>query len=363
MTSQVAGASAADVDTSSAGADIEVLAIGADRRAEWDEYVRSASGAELYHDYRWRELITDVFRHETLYLAARAGGRILGVLPLVRLKSRLFGDFMVSMPFVNYGGVVADTPRARSALLDAAVRNGLEAGVGHIELRGRDAALLDWPERDDKVTMLLDLPDSADALWSGFKPKLRAQIRRPQKEGAVACSGGIELLDEFYAVFARNMRDLGTPVYSKRFFAAVLEKFEDESKLHVVRLGGKPVAAGLVLAHRSVLEIPWASSLREVSRTSVNMLLYWSVLEDAANRGFSRFDFGRSTKGSGTHRFKLQWGAKEQQLRWHYWLPAGRSMPRLSPSNPKYRGAIALWRKLPVPVANLLGPHIVRNLP
>jgi serine/alanine adding enzyme len=309
-------------------------------------------------------VIERVFGRETLYLLARdAGGAVRGVLPLVQLKSRLFGNFLVSVPYFNYGGVLADSSGARRALLAAAIGVARERGAGHIELRHRDEPEVDWPVREDKVSMLLDLPDTEEALWRSFTSKLRAQIRRPEKEGAVTRQGGAELVGDFYAVFARNMRDLGTPVYPKGFFETIVSTFPGEAKLFVVDLEGKPVAAGLTLAHGSTLEIPWASSLREANPFGVNMLLYWSVLRDATRRGFGRFDFGRCSEGSGTHKFKRQWGAAEAPLSWHYWLPAGEAIPRLTPRNPKYRAAIALWRKLPVPVANVLGPRIVKNLP
>jgi serine/alanine adding enzyme len=334
------------------------------RQTEWREYVERAAGAELYHDHRWRSLIEGLFGHRAYYLfAADGSGRFRGVLPLLRLKSRLFGDFLVSLPYVNYAGVLADSTAARDALLAEAARLAQELELAHVELRHRGEPSLEWPHRDDKVTMLLDLPGSGDALWKRFKPKLRAQIRRAEKAGAEAGHGGPELLDDFYAVFARNMRDLGTPVYPKRFFAAILETFPRETRIVVVRLSGRPVAAAFLLSHRDRLEIPWASSLREHNPAGVNMLLYWSVLEYAADASFRTFDFGRSSRDSGTYRFKAQWGAEPQPLRWHYWLPQGRELPRLNPSNPKYRAAISLWRRLPVPVANLLGPGIVKNLP
>lgn len=333
-------------------------------RADWDTFVAAAPAAELYHDYRWRALIAEVFGHGSHYLLARESShRVRGVLPLVRMTSRMFGDFLVSMPYLNYGGILADSDGATVALLSEAQKLAADLGVEHVELRHRGRPSLDLPVRDDKVTMNLTLPPDADALWASFKGKLRSQIRRPEKAGASVRQGGAELAADFYAVFARNMRDLGTPVYPRRFFDGVLAKFPEQARIFVVDLAGRPVAAGLVLIHRSTAEIPWASSLREANHESVNMMLYWSVLRDAIQRGLKRFDFGRSSRDSGTYRFKAQWGAEPEQLLWHYWLPAGRPLPRLTPNNPKYRAAIAIWRKLPMPVANFLGPRIVRNLP
>jgi serine/alanine adding enzyme len=211
--------------------------------------------------------------------------------------------------------------------------------------------------------MLLDLPGSADELWKQFGAKLRAQIRRPQKEGATCVAGGAELLPEFYAVFSENMRDLGTPVYPVRFFARILGFLPDATRLFVVRWNGAPVAAALVISHGDTLEIPWASSLRRANAIGVNMLLYWSVLEFACQSGHRVFDFGRCTVDSGPHRFKKQWGATPRQLYWHYWLRDGGELPRLNHSNPRYAAAIALWRRLPLAVANRIGPLLIGSLP
>lgn len=344
--------------------EIAVEHAGEESRAEWDAFVAAAPFAEVYHDYRWRTLIETVFRHECHYLLARdSTARVRGVLPLVRLRSRLFGDFMVSVPFFNYGGILADSFAAERALAAAAAKLGRELGVAHVELRHRARQSLDWPARADKVAMLLDLPATEDVLFKGFDSKLRAQIRRPQKAGATCRHGGAELLDDFYAVFARNMRDLGTPVYPRALFATVIDMLPEATRVFVVDLNGVPTAAGVVIFHRGTMEIPWASSLREANRDGVNMLLYWSALRHATVVGCRRFDFGRSSKDSGTYRFKQQWGAQPEQLRWHYWLAKGGMPPQINPDNPKYRVAIGLWKRLPLRAANALGPLIVRNLP
>jgi serine/alanine adding enzyme len=343
---------------------VGALAANAADVAEWDAYVRQAPGATIYHLHAWRGIISDVFRHESHALVARDdAGLIAGVLPMVRLRSRLFGDFLVSVPYFNYGGVVADSPQIAESLLKAAAVRARELGVSHLELRHSSNVAPQWPSRTDKVAMLLPLPESAATLHKQLDSKLRSQIKRPLREGAVCTSGGIELLDDFYAVFARNMRDLGTPVYPRRFFARILEAFPQEARLFVVRLAGAPVASGFVLGHGTTLEIPWASSLRSANAVGVNMLLYWSVLEYACERGFKTFDFGRSTRDGGTFRFKKQWGAAPQQLYWHYWLRDGTELPQLNPANPKYRLAVSAWQRLPLPLANLLGPLIVGNLP
>jgi serine/alanine adding enzyme len=342
---------------------LSVEAVDDRAAADWDAFVAEEPSASVYHGYSWRRLVHSVFGHQTLYFAARERAKVVGVLPLVRLKSRLFGDFLVSVPYFNYGGVVARSPQICDELLRHAKQAAQLLGVSHIELRHREAGQHTWPARTDKVSMLLKLPATAEALQKALPSKLRSQIKRPLREGVTCTFGGEELLEAFYAVFAENMRDLGTPVYPRRFFSAILQLLGASARVALVRLKGAPVAAALLITHRGTTEIPWASSLRSVNGIGVNMYLYWSVLEFAIQHGSAVFDFGRSSVDSGTYRFKKQWGAEPLQLHWHYWLKSGGELPRLNHSNPKYQLAVAAWQKLPLPVANWLGPHLVKNLP
>jgi FemAB-related protein (PEP-CTERM system-associated) len=235
--------------------------------------------------------------------------------------------------------------------------------VSHLELRAAREHELDLPVRSDKVSMRLPLPETPDELWSSIGSKLRAQVKRPRKEGAEVVLGGPEMIPEFYAVFSRNMRDLGTPVYPRRWFEEVFDAFAEQGRIAVVRVEGTPAAAGFLLGHRTIMEIPWASALREYNRIAVNMLLYWAVLEYSIEQGYETFDFGRSSMDAGTYRFKKQWGAEPHPLYWYYWMRDGGELPGLTPNNPKYRLAIRAWQRLPLPVANWLGPKIVKGLP
>ena len=362
MTATLAAARAVDRPAPSV-LRMTVEAVDDSSAAAWDAFVADEPGASVYHGYAWRRLVHSVFGHQTLYFAAREGAKIVGVLPLVRLKSRLFGDFLVSVPYFNYGGVIARSSQACAELLRHAEQAAQLMGVSHIELRHTEAGQLTWPARTDKVVMLLKLPATPEALRQSLPSKLRSQIKRPLREGVTCTFGGEESLAAFYDVFAENMRDLGTPVYPRRFFQAILQTLGERARIAIVRLKDAPVAAALLITHRGTTEIPWASSLRRVNGIGVNMYLYWSVLEFAVKQGSAVFDFGRSTLDSGTYRFKKQWGAEPLQLHWHYWLKSGGELPRLNPSNPKYRLAVAAWQKLPLPVANWLGPHLVKNLP
>ena len=329
----------------------------------WDDYVLNQTDASLYHEIAWLSLIRNVYGHETFSLTAHDNKEnTVGILPLVYMHSILFGKFLVSMPYLNYGGVLADTPDVSDALLRKASELCNRLGGSHLELRHRKT-IGNWPAKTDKVTMMLELPASHDELWKSFKPKLRAQIRRPEKEGAHCTVGGVELLDDFYRVFSNNMRDLGTPVYPKRFAQAILEQYPEKSRLFVVYLNQIPAAAALVLGHRSTLEIPWASSIKSMNRFGVNMSLYWNVLKWAIETNYSNFDFGRCTPNSGTFRFKKQWGSNPKQLYWQYWLPQNNPLPQLNPSNPKYAFFIRAWQRLPLSVANRIGPWLIKGIP
>jgi serine/alanine adding enzyme len=353
------------METNLPGVALAVEVTRSDCATAWESYVATHPDATIYHDYRWRDVVVRAFGRECHYLAAREArdGRVVGVLPLIRQRSLVFGDYLVSLPYFNYGGVVADCPGIAAKLLDAAGRIARDLGVDHVELRHAADAFPELPKRTDKVSMRLALPRDDDSLWRSFKPKLRAQIRRPTKEGASVVDGGSELVDEFYRVLSRNMRDLGTPVFSKTLVSEVARVFPNESRLFVVRLGQQPVGAALLLRHRKGVEVPWAATLRETNRYGINMILYWHLLRWSIAQGCNTFDFGRSTEGSGTFRFKQQWGAEPHRLYWHYLLPEGAQLPHINPENPKFRLLISLWQRQPVFLANLIGPWIARNLP
>lgn len=331
---------------------------------DWNNFVSQHPQSSVYHRFEVAALIQQFFSHQTFYFKSLDDrGLINGVLPTVRLKSVLFGDYFVSVPFFNYGGALADSPEVAQALINQAADTATGVGARHIEFRHVDPVSGNLTLRQDKVLMIRKLPESRDQLLKSFKTKLRAQIKRPAREGATVQVGNLELLPDFYRVFSENMRDLGTPVYSVNFFRAMLNQDWLDTTILVVYVGDEPTAGAFLIKDGSRMEIPWASTRRKFNRLAVNMALYAEALGLAIDRGCSEFDFGRSTIDSGTFRFKKQWGAEPVQLNWQYWLAEGQELPALTPTNPKYQLAIKLWQKLPLPVANILGPPIVRNLP
>ncbi len=325
--------------------------------AEWDTFVHSARGATFSHLAAWRDILSDVLGHQGAYLVARgADGTVAGVLPLVEFGSRVFGTRLISVPYLNDGGPIG-TPLAvahllaearalavrRRATLELRCREGLPGGSGTVH----------------KVTVLLPLPGSPGELWSALPSKLRSQVRRPQKAGLTA-RFGVDELPMFYRVWSQNMRDLGTPALPRRFFEAAAAAFPDRFLVGCVYSGDTAVAAGAGFLFRDEFEMTWASSLREHNRDAPNMLLYWSFMEQVIERGATVFNFGRCTPGEGTHRFKLQWGGESVPLPW---IREPEETPGHGGPGRITRVGSAAWQRLPLTVANTIGPAVARQLP
>lgn len=294
---------------------------------------------------------------------AEENGTVRGILPLFVQKSWLLGKWVCSMPLVQGGGVAAENLEASQQLLQKACALTVEVGGKYLELRGCSAQTCGLKRRDDKVKAVLSLNDDPQKMLQAFDSRVRTSIRKAQKAGLSCHFGGAELLADFYVVFSENMRDLGTPVYERRFFEDVLQAFSRECFLCVVRFEGKPIACDLLVGFRQTIESAWAASIRKYLSLKPNMFLHWNAFCFAADRGYSVFDFGRSTAGSGTHRYKMQWGSQEIPLNWSYWCPGEQKVQTLDRHNPKLRFAIGAWRKLPLSIANRVGPVLVKHLP
>jgi FemAB-related protein (PEP-CTERM system-associated) len=329
-------------------------------RAEWERFVSSRGDEAGYHAWDWRRVFEQAFGHDCVYLMTRRGGEVAGVLPLVQIRSRIFGNTLTSLPFLNYGGVMADDADAAEALVAQARTEAQARGCRHVELRHVAAQFPALPCKRHKVSMRLPLGPN---LWDALDRKVRNQIRKAEKSGLEIQRGGLELVGDFYKVFARNMRDLGTPVYSRRLFEEVIQAFPDRSHLHVIRLKGEAVAAGVTYRTDAMVQLPWASSIREFNPLCPNVLLYWDAIQYAQERGAATFDMGRSTPNEGTFKFKAQWGAQPVPLHWEYQLLTAGELPNVSPANPKFQLAIAVWQKLPLALTTRVGPMIVRAIP
>ncbi len=368
----------------------------------WADYVSNHPHGTPYHLPQWKNCIERAYGHRTYCLAAFDAGEhvhshrvkapipgdgtsgprlaVKGILPLVHIRHFLFGNSLISMPFCDLGGLLADDEPTAAMLLEEAIKLGYEVKASRIELRharplqsleklmradsdglmfkGQSGLSPKCATFSDKVRLLLPLPDSSEALMKSFKSKLRSQIKRPVKLGLSARIGGAELLDDLYDVFLVNMRDLGSPVHSKTLLATFLQELSPKSKIVAVYRDGQPLAASVIVGFNDTLANPWASSLREYSSLSPNMLLYWSMLEYACDNHYARFDFGRSTPHGPTYKFKEQWGAKPHPLYWQYIALDGVPMKNGLSEKKSYKMAIEYWKKLPVPFTRLFGPMV-----
>lgn len=333
-----------------------------DHPAVWNAYVASHPQGTFYHRFEWFPLMARVFGHRILPLAMVSGEQVIGVFPLVHIRSRLFGRVLVSMPFVNYGGVLGDAPEIEEALWHAAIRTAREHGATSVEARHSASHGFIQQGKQHKVGMMLTLAPTIEAQWKAFNAKLRNQIRKSELSGLSIRIGGATDVDAFYEVFSRNMRDLGTPVYHRHLFTTLFEVFPEACRVFTVWDHETVVAAAIAIAHRGTLEVPWAASRRDALPRCPNHRLYWELIQHAIKAGFTRFDFGRSTPGSGPYKFKAQWGAAEVPQFWEYWTASG-TLPDVSPQNPRYALAVRLWKRLPLSMANKIGPSIVRNIP
>ncbi len=329
----------------------------------WDEYVHRHPSATRAHRWGWKRVIENSFGWPTCYLVAKADGLVTGILPLVSQKSHLFGNFMTSVPFLSAGGTLADNPVIEKALVAKAVEIAQELGATHVEFRYRGGCSIELPAKTNKLTVLRRVESDTQKMWAALDKKVRTDIKKAIKCGLTAEVCGPEATDEFYHVFATNMRDLGTPVYSRRFFVEMMREFPAECHICAVRLQEELIAATFLLGYRGVIEAGWSSSLRKYLPLKPNMLLYWKNLCYAGEKGYEWFDFGRSTRDSGTHNFKMQWGCEEIPLYWSYWVRDCGRLPELNPGSSKYRLAVSLWRHLPIRIANVLGPRIARCIP
>ena len=348
----------------------------------WQEFVASHSDSNLCQDLRWKQVLSDTFGHQADYLIytdKNDSTKILGVLPLVFVKSRLFGKGLISIPYLNAGGILATSLAADQALLEAATQNLTALKGDYLELRLQhslsaekqeitsDSSQTKLIERQHKVTFLLDLPTDPDTLLKSFSSKLRSQINRPIKAGAeFICIKGSEVTDQnladFYKIFSEHSRDLGTPVYPLALFKNTFRAFQDDAMLAFVSLNNQLTSAGIVLKHKSKAEIIWAASLRKFHSDSVNMLLYWGFLKELCLQGLTQFDFGRTSYNTGGYKFKKQWDGNELPLYWYYY---GKSnyIPDINPRDQKFSLLVKTWQQLPLYIAKRIGPVLTKHLP
>lgn len=329
--------------------------------ARWDEFVRAAAEGTFFHLSPWQAVIEEVYRHPTRYLYAEESSRIVGVLPLAHVKSLLFGNALTSLPFAVYGGVVAESDAVASALTQAAVEYGQGLGVDHLELRNVHSRNADWPTQDLYVTFRKEILPDEEANMLAIPRKQRAMVRKGIKNGLK--SEIDENVDRFFALYADNVHRHGTPAMPKRYFQYLKQVFGEDCEVLTVTDGkGKPVSSVLSFYFRDEILPYYAGDDVGARELAGNDFKYWELMRLACARGLKTFDYGRSKQGTGSFSFKKNWGFEPTPLFYEYHLYKGDRIPQNNPSNAKYKLFIEAWRRLPIGLANALGPHIVRNL-
>lgn len=329
--------------------------------SRWDRYVEQTPAATFFHRAGWQRVIEDSFSHKAYYVYAERAGAITGVLPLVHLKSRLFGSALISIPFGVYGGPVADDPAVHGLLDSHALDLADRLNVDYVEYRSIAPSRPDWVCRDDLYfTFRRPIDADPEKNLKAIPRKQRAVVRQSLEKGLEAVVE--DTVDRVYAVYAESVRNLGTPVFSKRYFRNLKQVFGTDCELLSIRKDGRPVSGVLSFYFRDEVLPYYGGGTFDARKLGANDLMYWDLMSRAGQAGYRVFDFGRSKAGTGAFSFKKNWGFTAAPLHYEYRLNRVDSIPDHNPLNPKYRLMIAAWKRLPLPIANMLGPFIVRNL-
>jgi len=333
----------------------------ASNAARWDAFVLACPSATFFHRSGWQKIMREVFRHDTHFLYVEANGRIEGVLPLAHVKSMLFGNSLVSLPFAVYGGVAATSDAAARELEEEAQRIAQRLGVDHLELRHVAARHADWPLQDLYVTFRKEILPDEEANMLAIPRKQRAMVRKGIKNGL---RSDIDAdVDRFFALYADNVHRHGTPALPKRYFQALRDEFgQDCDVLTVSAPEGRPLSSVLSFYFRDEVLPYYAGDDESARDLAANDFKYWELMRRSCARGLKLFDYGRSKQGTGSYSFKKNWGFEPQPLHYEYRLYKRDAIPQNNPANAKYKLLIETWRRMPIGMANWLGPFVVRNL-
>ncbi|MES2263063.1 MAG: FemAB family XrtA/PEP-CTERM system-associated protein [Pseudomonadota bacterium] len=331
--------------------------------ARWDAFVRATPEATFFHLSGWQSVIERCYGHKTWFYYVEQAGQIQGILGLCQIKSRLFGHSLSSLPFCVYGGVVATSDTARAMLDEAAAKLAAELGAGHLEYRNLKPAHADapgWHQKTLYVTFRKAISAEHEENMNAIPRKQRAMVRKGIKCGL---RGEIDQdVERFFTAYATSVHRLGTPVFPKKYFALLKEVFGDACEIRIIVQEDKLVAGVLSFFWRDEVVPYYGGSMPIARDVAGNDFMYWNLMEASVERGCRMFDFGRSKLGTGAYDFKKNWGFTAQPLAYEYQLHAATELPDNNPLNPKYQLFIKLWKKLPLPVANWLGPYIVKDL-
>lgn len=326
----------------------------------WNQYVHKSVDATFFHLAEWRTIFQQVLGHRTYYLLAKSDNKVVGIFPLVHVKSRLFGSALISVPFSVYGGVLADNAQINSALIQHAIELGQELNVDYLEVREMQDTNLDWETKDLYVTFRKTLFPTEGENFKAIPRKQRAMVRKAIEHGLT--STWDSSVDRFYAMYSESVRNLGTPVLAKKYYQTLFDTFADKCSVLTILDGGRPVASVLNFYFKDQVLPFYGGGTADARACKANDFMYWELMRLSVAQGIKIFDFGRSKNGAGSFRFKKHWGFEPEPLFYKFYLINAKRVPDLSPVNPKFQLAVKMWQKLPLPVSRTLGPIIARNL-
>ncbi|MES1930696.1 FemAB-like protein [Salinisphaera dokdonensis CL-ES53] len=343
-----------------ADTNLKILELDDANSARWDAFVKATPEATFFHTCGWRTVIESAFGHRCHYLYAERDGRIEGVLPLAHVRSRLFSNALVSTPFCVYGGVVAASASARSALEEAACELARTLKVDHLELREAQPGPADWPRKQLYYTFRKPIENDEQANLAAIPRKQRAVIRK-------SLDSGLDFqidrdTERLYDLYALSLRDLGTPVFGPRYMALLKTVFGSACEIMTVTRGTEAITSVLSFYFRDEVLPYYAGAHSSARELKANDYMYWQLMNRAAGRGVRMFDFGRSKMDTGPFQFKRHWGFEPQPLSYAYYLVRARELPNLNPTNPRYKHFIQAWQRMPVSLTRVVGPMLARSL-
>lgn len=341
-------------------AEYVIKSLSPSEHQKWDDFVNRCQEATFFHRVGWKNVIEKSLGHKTYFLYAEENGEIVGVLPLAHINSFLFGNSLISTPFCVYGGVACESDQARDKLYDAATELAQSLNVDHLEMRNLKQRYKDWPTKDLYVTFRKQIDSDPDVNMKSIPRKQRAMVRKGIKAGLVTEID--ENIDRFFEIYAISVRNHGTPVFSKSYFAALKNEFGKNCEILIVLHNGIPVSAVITFYFRDEVLPYYGGGTLDARRVKAFDFMYWDVMRRAGESGYSIFDYGRSKNGTGSYSFKKNWGFTPEPLNYEYYLVNSKELPDVNPLNPKYQLFIKAWKSMPLPLTKIIGPLISKDL-
>ncbi len=328
--------------------------------SRWDAFVEQCQEATFFHRAAWKTVLERAFGHRTHYLYVEQDGEIQGLLPLAQVKSVLFGNTLASLPFCVYGGIIANNDEVRAALREAACELAEQLNVDALEMRNTQASGQGWPTKNLYATFRKEIDVDPDVNMKAIPRKQRAVVRKGIKAGLVGeADPGWQRL---YRIYSESVRNLGTPVFSANYFQILREVFEKDCDVLMITHQGQDIAGVMSFYFKDQVLPYYGGSIAQARALKGNDFMYWELMRRSGEQGIRIFDYGRSKEGTGPYSFKKNWGFTPEPLSYEYFLVKSKAMPDINPLNPKYRFFVNNWKKLPLPVANFIGPMLSKSL-